>query len=151
MRVSKFLCLYNVCECLHLFPSAVGGSFSDDDKINHWSLSIAEYQQCLFSSYVSGLSSFCFFFIQTVLSMGSISWSGFKSNKTLAHYSHSLVPPMYLVDFAGQTDCRSNDFCLCLFHTSKSFSIRCYKKVNEITGYFSGHLTIIQLIRSPIR
>lgn len=33
------LCLLSVCESLHFFPSAAGGTFSDDDR-GHWSLSV---------------------------------------------------------------------------------------------------------------
>ena len=36
------LCIMSGCGSLYLFPSAAGGSFSEDDWARHWSMSIAE-------------------------------------------------------------------------------------------------------------
>jgi hypothetical protein len=55
-------CVTSGCGSLHLFPSAAGGSFSEDGWARHWSMSIAGcYQDSFFAFLFSFTSSIWFY------------------------------------------------------------------------------------------
>lgn len=84
---------------LHLFPSTVGGSLSDDD-----------YGRISLGVISSGISSLSFLITQAVSGMVLSHGVGHKPNQILVGYSQTVCVTIALTYFSVRTDYRST-FC----------------------------------------